>query len=333
MSYAQNTINNVDAANVLAGVLDTLLLDAGWTVVEELIPSGTFHTKVYLSAGTENQCGYDWYTVIRWNAVGTENYFEVLCGGAYNSTTHVLSQITDSDSGTGSTTGSASPYAETVTGAHCGPLNVNAAPTTSSSWSSHSNTINKGWFWCIVPSSAFGYWASVTLDHVWITTTIAPANGRATQAFCAYTLDVSADWLAQPYPVASNPVCSMGFTSGISVSVIGNGTTDAVHINPSVSGLNVTYGVTLPALSSIFYPAYAWRPTPYLSSLNYNNLDPLVSPGVRQQTIGQAIDIYAVKGGAIGDTVTIDGATYVLSGPYLSTTGNGGMQLAVLVED
>jgi hypothetical protein len=317
MAYAQDTILDVNAANVLAGELDTLLLAAGWSIVEELIPSTTFHSKIYLSDGGDNACGYDWYICVRWNAVGTESYFEIIPMGAYDTGTKLGSQIACSMSGTGSTAGSASEYNEPVTGAHCGSLSMNTATSATSTWTSHGTSINKDWFYAIVPSSAFGFWASVTLDHVYLATTITPTLNYVNVAFCAFTVDLSAEWIANPI-AAQNPIAMVSRGSGVSVSIIGTGTTDNDHRDATVAGLAEVYGVALPSLTSDILPAYAWRPTLFWSSIDYDALEPVVGvgSGTRQFVIGEAIDVYFTHEGSIGDTVTIDAATYVLSGNF-----------------
>jgi hypothetical protein len=331
MAYAQNTILDVNAANVLALELDTLLIEAGWTVVEELIPSTTFHSKIYKSAALDNQCGYDWFVCIRWNAVGTESYFEIIPMGAYDDSSNVGSQIACTSSGTGSTSGSSSPYNEPVTGAHCGTLSMNSATSATNTWSSHGDSIPRDWFYAIIPSSAFGFWSSITLDHVYLTTTIAPALSYQTTAFVAFTLDLTAEWIANPI-AAQNPIAMVSRGQGVSVSIIGTGTTDNDHRQASVSGLSQAYGVALPALTSDILPAYAWRPTLFWSAIDYDALEPLVSLGSssRQFVIGEAIDLWFVYEGSIGDTVTIDGATYVLSGNFNSS--NTLISAAALVE-
>lgn len=320
MAYAQNTILDVNAANVLATELDLLLIEAGWTVVEDLIPSGTFHSKIYQSSALDNQCGYDWFVCIRWNAVGTESYFEIIPMGAYDAGTNIGSQIACMMEGTGSTSGSSSPYNEAVTGAHCASLSMNTATSATNTWSSHGDSIPRNWFYAIIPSSAFGFWASVTLDHVFLTTTIAPALSYQTTGIVAFTLDLDPEWVAYPL-AAQNPVAMLSRGAGVSVSIIGTGTTDNDHRQGFTDGLTQTYGVALPALTSDILPAYAWRPTIFWSGIDYDALEPTVSvgSGTRQFVIGEGIDLWFVREGSIGDTVTIDGSTYVISGNFNSS--------------
>lgn len=317
MAYAQNTILDVNAADVLANVLDGLFLTAGWTLEDSMTPSGDYRVKVYKSSALDNQCGYDWFCAVRWDSTGTESFFEVITMGAYDSGTKLATQIAASLSGTGTASGSSSPYNEPVTGAHCGSLSMNSATSATTTWTTHGESITRDWFRVIVPSSAFGYWASITLDHVWFTTTITPPTNYLTTAFCSYTLDVDPAWSALGF-VATNPVMMISGGQGCSVSIIGTGTTDNDHRFGTVAGQVDTYGVALPALTSDMLPAYAWRPTPFLSGIDYDALEPAISVGggVRQFIIGEAIDIYAVREGSIGDTVEIDSATYVLSGNY-----------------
>ena len=329
MAYSQNTITDVNAPNVLVGILNGLLLAEGWTVVEALTPSTTFKTTVYKSAAADNQCGYDWYVAIMWNSVGTEQQMEILAGSDYNAGTHTLSGIAGSLAGTGSSPG----YSDAL-GYHFSTRNVNVATNVTTTISSHSWSYAKPWFANIVPSSAFAYWASVTPDHLALYTTIGAGGG--TPSFIVGTLDVAADWGDHGFTVHETPVINFGVVAGISSSVPGTGTSNSDFRNPGVSYTS-PIGALLPALSNFYQPAYAWKPDFYLSGL--------VGAGPAWTTpvgfgdgylIGSVIDFYIVFGGSIGDTVTIDGATYVISGPLpfgsASAAQNTKLTIAVLVE-
>lgn len=332
MAYAQDTINDVNAANVLALVLDGLLIDAGWTVVETLTPAGTNtpNTKVYLSDSAINQCGYDWYVALMWKGVGTEAQVEVIAGGAYDIGTHRISQMPNGLSPRN--VPGFNGWSEAVTGDNWGYKDVNVATgvgTTATSTHSGATSQTKPWFATVVPSSAFAYWASITLDHVSIYTTILPANGSPWMF--AATLDVDVDWAALGFPVAVNPV--IGYTSvgaGISAAVIGTGSTIADYRRP-LARYARDVGSPLPILSGTFLPAYAWRDTWYLDTLEGagSGFDgPVFGDGFH---IGDGIDFYRVYGGSLGDTVEIAAATYVLSG-LITASGSLGVYIACLVE-
>lgn len=335
MAYGQNTITSPNAANDLALVLDGLLIAAGWTVVESLTPSGTYRAKVYKSAGTLNAAGYDWYTALKWNSIGTEQQMELICGGAYDVALHQIQQPAGMDSGTGA---GSNIYAETITGALSGPYSINTATDLSTTYNSHGQGNIKTWWANIVPSSAFAYWASVTLDHVSLFTTIIVLSS-GTAHYLAATLDVAASWLAQPYPIATNPVVSYSKQkSGMSATLIG---VTPGSINPRNTPTS-NIGVALPILDGEYLPAYAWRDAWYSTGVTAiaAAIPPFDYPAMGDGIhIGDAIDYYRVYSGSIGDTVTIGGATYVLSGvvkPATVPVTNAGIDnatyLAVLVE-
>lgn len=328
MAYAQNTIIDANAANIFAGVLNGLMIDAGWTVVETLTPSTTFRTVVYKSAGTGNAAGYDWYIALMYNTVGTEQQVQIIAGNAYNSGTHILSGIGGSAASQNPTAGNA--YNET-SGAHMPGYGVNVATDTLTSWSAHGNSMIKPWFAVIVPSSAFGYWMSVTLDHVGVYTTIPGI-------FFASTLAMDPAYTALSF-VMTNPIVSAASGAGIgnagpSGAIHGQGLSEFASNNiTDTTRPSAKVGAPLPILAGNYLPAYAWRGAWYLtagaggattSAPAWDN--PAFGDGLH---IGDAIDYYQVNGGNLGDTVDILGSTYVLSGNLASI---GTLFFAMLVE-
>jgi hypothetical protein len=329
MSYAQDTIVSANAADAFAGVLDGLLLDAGWTVVEALSPgASTWRTKVYKSDGGDNTAGYDWYLAVKWNTLGTEQQVEVIAGAAYDTGTHSLGQVVSS-------TMVPNNGVESSTGAYMGPVNVNTQTNTTFTTTNHGQVIQKPWFASIVPSSAFGYWMSVTLDHVAIYTTI-PGW------FHAATLAVDPAWAAQPFDTSVNPIIGAAgngiappnnyFGDGISANMIVNG---VAGFQP-IAFRTHPIGSKLPIISGNYLPSYAWRAAYYLKAATGSagtGTPPWDSPTFGDGFhIGDIIDFYYVYGGSIGDTVEIDGATYVLSGQVPTSDGDNPTYIAVLVE-
>jgi hypothetical protein len=348
MAYAQDTIISADAANEFATVLDGLLLSAGWTVVETLNPAGTNTptTKVYLSSALDNQCGYDWYLALMWKGVGTEAQVQIIGGAAYDQPTHIISQIPAQLEAPSMS--SSRRFASPVTGELWGGVNVNVATATSTTIAplgdhSAAGTQNKPFFAVIIPSSAFGYWMSVTLDHVGVYTTI-PGF------YFVSSLDVDPDYAALDATfgngVNTSPV--VGFFNngastglGISATVIGTGMSSTEQISPQARRA-ATIGAFLPALDNAYLPAYAWRDAWYLRSIDYASASAGASAPIWADTgvgdgfhIGDGIDWYCVYGGSIGDTVEIAGGTYVLSGlltgSQLPDAGTG-VYIALLVE-
>lgn len=336
MAYSQDTILNANAANVLATEIKGLLVAAGWVLVEELTPSGTYRSAVYRSDGTANECGYDWYVAVLWNTVGTEQQLEVMAGTNYDTGTKIMSGIPTHASGEPGTAGN--PYAAPVTGHHAGGFSVNRATVASGSLSSNrpnsSSTSVRGWYARLIPSSAFGYWCSVTLDHFTLFTTIA-----GNDAYHVSTLLMDSEWVALPYTADTALVAWNNSANrfGCSASIIGSGTSTSLKRNPRVVPSGI-WGSQLPQTDGDIEVAYAWRPEVYLQSVeNVGGTPTGFEDGLR---IGAAIDYYVTYGGAVGDTVLIGGATYVLTSPVTINLGNDAVgvvsgtpqTIAVLVE-
>lgn len=334
MAYAQDTILNVNAANVLATQIKNLLVAANWEPVEELTPSGTYRAAVYRSPGTLNQCGYDWYVAVLWNTVGTEQQLEVMAGLGYDTGTKLMAGIPTHPNGEPGT--AANPYSAPTTGYHAGAFLVNRAVVSSGSLSSNrgnsASSSIRSWYARLIPSSAFGYWCSVTLDHFTLFTTIA-----ANDAYHVASLDMSSEWVSLPYTAPTTLVAWLGNASrfGCSASVIGSGSATNLKRNPRVVPSGI-WGSLLPQTAGDLEIAYAWRPAVYLHSIeNVGGTPTGFEDGL---LIGNAIDFYAVYGGAVGDTVEISGATYVLTPPISFGGGNVAIvsgepqTIAVLVE-
>lgn len=352
MAYAQDTIISANAANELALVIDGLLMDAGWTVVETLNPAGTNTpiNRIYKSAAGDNQCGYDWYFAMMWKTTGTESWLQMLSGGAYDAGTHIMTQIPVSLSHSPTNT-----YADFATGDQWGGFNVNVATAASGNvtpiGTSRGSAQARLWFATTIPSSAFGFWASVTLDHVALFSTIAGVNGPWN--YLTGTLDVDPEWVA----LNSSPVLGNGVAVNPVMQMFGVGSSASIGAPTSRTGLSVAIkgsnnttrigateriadnvGAILPVLSGPWLPAYAWRSAYYLASASSSSDSTGTDPTWDFPSfgdgfhIGDAIDWWQVRGGAIGDTVVIDGATYVLSGTFAASGAPSAVTVAVLVE-
>lgn len=349
MAYAQDTITSANAANDLATVLDGLFVAAGWETVETLTPSGNFRNRVYRSPGTTNLCGYDWYVALMWTTIGTENFVRVIPFENYDTGTKIASGFpvvfaqtpTSGSSPGGYKSARANGLLSSTT------LNLGTVPTgltmftVSSNYGNSSDPYNAAGpgFQTLIPSSAFGYWASITLDHFAIWTTVA-AN-RQSAVFSTVVLDPYYESLGL---FSDSPL--VGWTEGTGTGTSGYFQLSshlAVGINPTTTeyvAIGATfsnnYGAKLPALSDTYLDAFSWQPLIYLSYMTQGtgpaNPTPATALG-GQLVVGQVPDVLMVYGGSIGDTVTVNGATYVLTGP-LCTNFEARMQptLALLVE-
>lgn len=340
MAYAQNTITDPNASNVFATEVETLLAAAGWTRVESLVPSGTFKANVWKSSGASNLCGYDWYLSIQWNTVGTTECTVIIAGTAYDLPSHTISGIPAWLYPSGGGVNASPPgWNEPVTGNGWPGVMINAAPTADTSANGHPNSYgnNAPWLQNVVPSAAFAYWISITKDHVSIFTTTPGLFYHAS------SLAIDAGWPAAWPNVYGHPIIAVSNGgspnrgkggAGISATVIGQGSSQG---NNRYGDANLTpnIGTPLPSLNGNYLPAYAWKDAAYLNGYYGAGGAPLYdSPQFGEPIkIGDAIDWYRVYGGSIGDTITIGGATYVLSGPlsqYVSPADAS--YIAVLVE-
>jgi len=332
MSYAQDTITSADAANALATALDALFVDAGWETIETLTPSGNYRNRVYKSNAADNLCGYDWFVVMTWTTVGSERYVDLWAGSDYNPTTKVLSHIAAGRQvesiGQGNASDSTGAFAPGTINASTYTPGTSAPVFNAYGANSASNTtIQTRGFHTLTPSSAFAYWASITLDHVAVFTTVA-ANA---QSGVYSTLDLdpiyAADTSFRPTPIVAWDTTSFAISDGLigPAGAVSSGNYRATKIDYSRS-----FGSKLPALADEYEVAYAWRPAVYVDSITGSSSfqDTSFRGGYY---MGEAFDIYMVWGGSIGDTVTIDGGTYVLTMPM----DPGSVQpcsIAVLVE-
>lgn len=347
MPYAQDTITSANAADDFVDVLDGLLLAAGWTVVETLTPSGDFRNRVYQSSGLSNLCGYDWYLAVMWTVIGTENYVRVIPFEEYNAGTHVatkfpavFSEIPSSSSSPGGYKSARADGSITSTS-----LNLSTTPvstsmfTVSANYGSSSNQYNAAGpgFQTLIPSSAFGYWMSVTLDHVALWTTVATNYQNAVISTLVLDSTYEAYGLFSDSPI----VC---WTSGSGTGTSGYFQLSshlAAGINPTTSSyvaLGVTFsgvfGAKLPALSDTYLDAFAWQPYVYLSYMTQGSTNPTPTTQIAGLiAVGQVPDFLMVWGGSVGDTVEVDSATYVLTGALCSNFSSDiRPTLALLVE-
>lgn len=332
MTYSQNTIIDVNAANVLAGIMDGLLTNAGWQTVETIVPAGTtpdgiYRNRIYKSPGSSNACGYDWYVAMLWNTVGTEQRFQLIPFGAYDTTggNKRARQIAAFATATG---GNGNPGYNETDGAQSGYIDLTQPTTTDSSYYSHGVNYQQQWFNAIVPSSAFGYWASVTKDHVALFTTIG-TGGNTANAFMG-SLNRDATYTPGLSFVAPNPIVNIGNSDwGISALVLGQGTSYSTYRRSTMKPAKGV-GAPLPILDGAYLDAYAFRPAFYLTAVSgAGGTPPWDNPAFGDGFhIGDVIDAYQVFGGSLGDTVTILGQTYVLAPFYYADN----VTMAVRVE-
>lgn len=334
MAYAQATLTSANAANDFVTVLNGLLTTTGWATVETLTPSGNLRNRVYKSAGTSNQCGYDWYLVVRWTTIGTENFVEVWGAQSYNSTTHIVDGVCGGSMGSVITAARTNFPTGFFNAASLNLNTVGVSPAvtrfTTYGGSTTSTSYATPGFQTLVPSSAFAYWMSVTLDHVGIFTTVSANFQNAVTASINRDAAFISDANYNQSPIVSWGDADFKISSGLLGITPSNSAYRGVHA--SYSG---TFGSKLPALADTYYPAYAWKPYIYFDYLLGYGGTPTFENGsiAGGKLIGAVIDFYLVYGGSVGDTVTISGATYVLTGVMDSgEITNNSPTIALLVE-
>lgn len=339
MAYAQGTMTSPNPSNDMRTIIDGLLISAGWTLVETLTPSGVFRNSVYKSPGASNLCGYDWYIMLAWQATGSEQVTSIMAGGAYNSTTHVLSQLLGSQmgipaSGGGIVTDNSGLYAMSQT-LNASTLTANTSGITIY----YQNAANSNVFGSVpgiqtlLPSSAFAYWVSITLDHIFMFTTV--SSGKHTDGVIS-TLARDPGFVADTNYFAT-PLVSWDIQPQFNVQggLKGLASSSAMNYVASIQNFSGPFGPRLPIIHGTYYDAVAWKPYVWMA-----DAQGALSSGTWDGTklaggllIGHVPDFYMVYGGSIGDTVTIDSATYVLGPLVTATTGlMAGLTAAVLVE-
>lgn len=335
MAYAQATLTSANAASDLATVLDGLFTTAGWATVETLTPSGNYRNRIYKSPAASNLCGYDWYAVMCWTTLGTENYVEVWAAQAYDTGTKILSGILGAD------------FSETPNPSYIRANQPTTGYFSESTFDLSSKTVSSSkssiqvrvgttpqnlspGFQTLVPSSAFAYWMSVTLDHIGLFTSVATNAQNAVYSTLKVAADYVASTLYNPAPIVGWDANTFLVSSGLYGVPLATNQYRATHVE--FSG---TFGAKLPTLADEYYDAYAWKPNIYVGLLaggtgGYPFQNTSLFGGV---LMGAVPDIYLVWGGSIGDTVTIASGTYVLTGPLATNYSQGAQpSIALLVE-
>lgn len=318
MTYRQNTISTANPNAAFEAVIDEAFLDAGWLMVEESNYTAGDWFRVYRSPGTTNKAGYDWYTAIRWRAVGSESQFQVISGEGYDAVNKRIEA--PATAANYSTSGSASNQGAMADGVTWGAVSLDAPVLTNAynSFQSPSPSANvSAGLSVLLPSSPFAYWLQVSKDTVALALLIGSTPYVYVRSSLKYTTGLSTGPLANLNPsehgVAILDYANTGTSGGsssarISSTVVRPDGWDGHR--PRVTTL-AGRGPALPSLSASINAA-AVRPTVELSVL-----DKVGSSGVNIDIgesirLGEAFEGYFVYGGSIGDTVEIDAETYVI---------------------
>lgn len=332
MGFAQGTMTSANASADIRAVIHGLLLAEGWQLIETLTPSGVFRNSIYKSPGTSNACGYDWYLVFAWQQTGTEQVTSILGASAYDPATKYVTGLVGARLGAlggdrvanaadghfSETTFAAASQTADASGFFTGfkPAGVNNGQNAVSGIQT------------LLPSSAFAYWCSVTLDHVAFFTTVA-AGTRSEGIVSSMILDpgykgLAASFDQRPLMVWSNDPM---FSSSGGLKGVDNPT--ANNYIASTLSYSGDFGPELPRINGTYFSASAWKPYTWMSGASGAKSSGPAWDGTDLAgglLVGQAPDWYMVHGGSLGDTVTIDGAVYVLC-PRL-----GAPTIAVLVK-
>lgn len=259
---------------------------------------------------------------------------EVTAGEFYNTGTHVLTgQLTGSfgPTGGGSTIASSNTDGtiETSGGRNASTFKTS---TTRGSITYDQTTVpvtTAAVFSTLIPSSAFGYWMSTTLDHVAIFTTVSGNSNNGVVSTLVLDSAYAASSLFDHAPLVGWDQ-NDGFLMSSHFKGVARSSTTYVSAHAKASGV---YGSKLPALADTYLGAFAWAPHVYLDYLTQGSANPTpntqIDGGIH---VGYVPDILMAWGGSMGDTITVSGVTYVLTGPLTSFAANLQPTLAVLVE-
>lgn len=358
MSYASGTINSATPVAQFKAAVAALFTASGWTLAGSgTTASATYNYEVYKSAGGSNQCGYDWHVAIIWKEAG---YFFLVAGDSYNPTTTELGAALVSGGQSMPSSkrplGLFSAYNAGSSGLYPRIASFKISDCVASELNtgrvvSNTGFITGGMRFTPPASTAFGYWISVTKDHVVYGTTVAQGVGAA------WTVALDAEYAAITMSKSTTPVfvVGTGYAENSLVAPMDQGNilfSGALQLTTSSAdarGVNMRLasqkGPTLPTLTSDLGVATASRPIVMMSqpikvpySAGATDTTAFGGDWVDHIVVGRGIDLYRVRGGSIGDTVTIGSDQYVIITGFNEFTAaipgasSPGISIAVKVE-
>lgn len=338
MTYHQLAIAaGPNPGGALQTALESALTSEGW-MPDHDASVGTRRARVYLSPGSSNKAGYDWYLAIMWDTVGT-GFFRVAAGEELDTPNELLLRAATGWNNAGPTPGAASGDGSMgADGATWGAIDLLSTSSTLTPIGPGAGTTTGVGGLNSLPTGGFTVHLGVTLDVVTGTFT-APVN-PSNSHFLFSTLDTGypdthyGEFIG---PVSNTPLLGTWKTSGSNmtslVSSLWEGPTPtgsagrSCVLNSTVIG--AVPGPSLPALTHYDLHTSAWPIVvtggiiaASTSGADYRNWPGPTPPsdggtsfpgGLAGPTtggrviVGTANDVLLIAGGSRGDSVDVTG--------------------------
>lgn len=298
MTFLQNTLADANAPATLAGLINTALISNGYQFVENVVISTRTH-KVYKNPAANNITGKDWYLYVAHTTTGAGIIGFYISEG-YNSTTDKWIRAAFGNSTTA--VPDATYYSRHGT-AEFTLEDANYEPHSAAS--AVGNFSNRD---VNVPSSSFAYWISITNNRV-----IYLGSADPTLMIYAGAFDISAEHAAVAGADAF-PIVSSSLLVGADSASGGTALTrrPKSQTNDNWQTCFRANGVSLASALAGGFPNIPSGPQSMMTRRVVRV--PIASGNVTDRALyGYLIDV--VVAGATstrGDTITADGATWVM---------------------
>lgn len=313
MTFSQGTIESTNPAYQTALTVTELLNNAGWQVVDQG-SLAELDYRVFKSAGSLSENGYDWHVTLMWTPTGAGT-FRLLYSEGYDATNKKL--IAPAPSGAAMSFPNAigiTPVKEDGTSfgdwsLETGTYDTPVPRTSASIPPGYSKT---------VPTTPFAYWARASRNTVVFSTLINDVPETAVGFTIKYQADIKTG------PLGDLPTARAVFRLDANAYSIQSDSPKNLAIQASSVAkrpagfaghtANVSWyeprGVQLPTTTGALN-AQAVRPSYTITSLINTTETEILKIG-QPQYIGASGEDFIVWGGAVGDGIEIDGVQHIL---------------------
>lgn len=306
MTYISGTITNANSGATLYAALEPVLAGAGFTLEDTVVISTRTH-KVWKSPAASNFRNQDWYLDITYPTAGTGmffmrpfEFFDAATDLAYRGPYAYGSRTSDATY--------YAPFGGTGYGLETSWVPNPASSSTGAS--GHTGT-------SVLPSTAFGYWCSITSDRVILMTSVDPSWVLYCGLYTPSEQQVAAS-SSDVYPLVTT------LLSGYSVA-ISNAAASTRYPRYSTAA-NIAWANVFEVSQQLSILRPSRIPDGDTSASGGHVASPLhlvtTVSAPAQSSWGTLRDIRTCRAApdvVRGDTVTIDGAQWVLATPGAAT--------------